>query len=222
MRCFRISALPLRAALVTVLALALSGCFSPDNAYLMELNRNGKWRQAERVGQGMLEHRATFTFSQTCETFFHVAYAETRLGKADEAKATMKEYDDFRSGGSLEPRLLWLGRETARLKGELGLLSDAQESLVAAMEAKAKGDYAAALDLCEETLSKKDATQVQAATANLVAAASLIQLKDAKSAESYLVAFDSLKASLPPDHQALAEENFVRQGLAELKAAKGK
>ena len=29
----------------------LGGCVVPDNAYLMELNRNGKWREAERIGQ---------------------------------------------------------------------------------------------------------------------------------------------------------------------------
>jgi hypothetical protein len=205
-----------RLAVVTAVAAMLGGCLVPDNAYLMQLNRNGKWREAARVGQEMLAHRGTFTDSEICESYFHVIYARTRMGNTDEAVELAAEYDGFRAGVVLDPEFLWLGREMARLKVELGLLGDAQKTLVSAMEENGKGNYAPARDLCDAVLAMNDANGIQKATAHFVAAVCSIRLKDVEASEAHLAAFDALKSSLPPDHQALAEEPFVRQGLREL------
>lgn len=203
-------------AVVTAVVAVLGGCIVPDNAYLMQQNRNGKWREAARVGREMLAHRDTFTDSEICETYFHVIYARTRMGNTDEAVALAAEYDDFRAGVVLDPELLWLGREMARLKGELGLLDDVQGTLVSAMEENGRGNYEPARDLCYAVLAMKEANEIQKATAHLVAAICSIRLKDVGEAEAHLAAFDALKSSLPSDHQALAEEPFARQGLREL------
>ncbi len=203
--------------IVWVVVAILGGCLVPDNAYLMQLNRNGKWKEAARVGEDMLAHRSTFTYSQICETYFHVIYAKTRMGNRKEAATLMKEYDAFRIGGEIDPELLWLGREMARVKAELGLLDEVQTALVSAMEENAKGNFERARELCDEVLASEDANEMQQATANFVAAVCSIRLKDGEQAEAYLAAFDGLKSSLPSDHQALAEEEFARQGLRELK-----
>jgi hypothetical protein len=209
------------AAVVLAMVLALlTGCIVPDNAYLMQLNRNGKWNQAARVGQEMLAHRNTFTASQICETYFNVIYAQTRMERDADAVALMKEFDAFRAGVELDPGLLWLGREMARLKVELGMLDNVQNTLVSAMEENGKGNYAPARDLCDAVLAMAAANDVQKATANLVAAICSIRLKDVARAESHLGAFAALKSSLPADSQALAEEPFARQGLLELKGSK--
>jgi hypothetical protein len=205
----------LLAVVVTVAAL-LGGCLVPDNAYLMDLNRNGKWREAERVGLQMLAHGNTFTHSQLCETYFHVVYAQTRMEKKREAIALMREYDGFRIREPLDPRLLWLGREMARLKDELGMLDEVQRTLVAAMEENGRGNYARARELCDNLLAREDANDVQRATAHFVAAVCSLRLEDGVQAEAHLAAFDTLKSALPPDHQALADEPHARQGLREL------
>lgn len=208
-------------ALAALAAAALAGCVAPDNAYLMELNRHGRWKEAERIGLDMLARRDRFSHSQTCETYFNVIYAETRQGKRDEARRLTGEYDRFSALEAIDPRLLWLGREMARLKGELGLLGEAQGVLVSAMEANGRGDYLQARGLCEAVLAMEGANRVQEATAHFVAAVCSIRLKEASAAEGHLKAFDELKAALPPGHQALAEEAYARQGLAELEAAGG-
>jgi hypothetical protein len=87
-----------RLAVVTAVAAVLGGCIVPDNAYLMQLNRNGKWREAARVGQEMLAHRGTFSDSEICETYFPVIYAQTRMGSTDEAAGLAATYDEFRAG----------------------------------------------------------------------------------------------------------------------------
>jgi hypothetical protein len=204
-------------AVVSVVVAMLGGCIVPSNAYLMELNRKGKWREAERVGQGMLEHRSTFTHSQICETYFNVIYAQTRMGKKDEAAQLMKQYDAFSAGDTVDPSLLWLGPEMTMLKDELGLLDEAPHTLLTAMEENGKGNYARARELCDAVLAMNGASDVQKATAHFVAAVCSIRLKDVGNAEAHLKAFDALKSALPPDHQSLLEEPAVRRGLLELK-----
>lgn len=222
-----------------ILAALASACVEPDNSYLMELNRNGKWVEAERLGERMLakgsaEGAASGGSSQgeqggqakgdslspeargrACETMFHVAYAKARLGKRDEAAALVGSLDGLRLSGPIDPKLLWLDAESARLKAELGLLSEAQRTLVAAMEANAKGDHAEARGLCLKALAI-GGDDALGATANLVAAACSIRLGDAKAAEGFLAAYERLRPSLPPGHRALVDEAAVRQALADL------
>jgi hypothetical protein len=204
-------------AVASAVLAVLSGCIVPNNVYLMDLNRNGKWREAERVGQDMLAHGDKFTRSQICETYFHVIYAQTRMGKKDEAVRLMSEYDVLRAQGAIDPELLWLGREMAKLKDELGLLDGVQRALVSAMEENEKGNYIHARELCGSVLAMKSANDVQRATAHFVSAVCAIRLKDAEEAEIHLAAFDTLKSALPPGHQALIEEPYARRGLGELK-----
>jgi hypothetical protein len=204
-------------AFLSAVVATLGGCVAPNNAYLMELNRNGKWREAERIGQDMLVHRGTFTHSQVCETYFNVIYAKTRTGKKDEAVKFMADYDAFSARERIDPELLWLGREMTRLKNELGLLGEVQHALVSAMEENRKGNYARARELCDAALAMSDINEVQKATAHFVAAVCSIKLKDVKGAESHFSGFDAHKPALPPDHQALSEEAAARQGLRELR-----
>jgi len=208
------------AALALTAVSLMTGCLVPDNAYLMESNRRGNWREAEKVGSAMLSNRRGASASQVLETYFHVVYAKTRLGKVDEARKLVPEYDALAEGQAIEPGYLWLGREMAKLKAELGLLTDAQRTLVSAMERNGEGNYARALALCEEVLADPGAKEAQAATARFVAAVCSIRLGDAKAAEAHLEAFDRLKSALPPGHQALVEERYAREGLAKLKGGK--
>jgi len=209
-----------RALALAFVAATSSGCLVPDNAYLMELNRSGKWRTAEKVALDMLAHRGNFTHSQLRETYYHVIYARTRLGDQAEAAALAAEYDAFAAAGRLEPELLWLDREMAKLKDELGLLGPAAHTLVAAMTENGLGNYQSARELAAAVLAMADATEAQKATADFVAAICSIRLEDADAAAAHLAAFDALKGALPPGHQALAEEGLARQGLAELRAEK--
>jgi hypothetical protein len=204
-------------ALVSAVMAMLGGCIVPNTGYLMELNRNGKWREAERVGQAMLAHGSTFTRSQIRETYFHVIYARTRMGEKDAAVKLMADYDAIAAGGDGDSQPPWLDREMAQLKDELGLLDAAQHALVSAMEENGKGNYTRARELCGTVLAMDDANGVQKATAHFVAAVCAIRLKDIEGAETHLAAFDALKSALPPGHQALAEESYARKGLEELK-----
>jgi hypothetical protein len=216
-------ALKIKPFLALAIALAtglLASCLAPNEASLMELNRSGKWREAERVGSDMLAHRRTFSFSQLSETYYHVAYAQTRMGKKEEAARTLKEYDAFSGGGTLDWERLWLDREFMRLKNELGLLDGVQQILVDAMEEHGKGGYSRARELCAEALEMGGLTAKQRATAHFVAAACSIKLKDAPAAESHLAEFDSIKAGLPPDDLRLFEEDAARRDLGVLKAGK--
>jgi hypothetical protein len=203
-------------ALLAVAAASLAGCVAPNNAYLMELNRSGKWKEAERVGQDMLVHRRTFTFSQIGETYYHVAYAETRQGKKDEAVQTIRQYEDFSAGGTLDSEHLWLDGEVIMLKYELGLLNEIQATIVDAMEENRKGDYSRARELCGKALAMKGLTDLQLATAHFVAAVCSIRLKDAPSARTHMAAFRALKPSLRADNQMLREEAYVAKDLLDL------
>jgi hypothetical protein len=195
----------------------LSGCIAPDDAFLMELNRKGKWQEAERVGADMLAHRDTFTHSQISSIYLSVIHARARMGKKSEAVALMTEYDAFSVRGIMDAKYAWLGREMAQLKDELGLLDEVQHTLVSAMNENEKGGFARAREICDSVLAIKEATDIQKATAHFVAAVCSIRLKDVETAEIHLAAFDTLKSALPSDHQALREEPAARQGLRELK-----
>jgi hypothetical protein len=203
-------------ALIIAAAAAMSGCIAPNNAYLMELNRSGKWKEAESVGRDMLAHRRTFTHGQLSETFYHVAYAQARMGKEDEAARTLRDYRGFSASGSLDPEHRWLDREIARLERELGLLDEIKATLVEAMEENGKGDYTRARELCEKSLAMEGLSEVQRATARFVAAAASIRLKDAEAAESHLSAFRALKPALPPESELLRDEAFAVRDLREL------
>jgi hypothetical protein len=194
----------------------LSRCITPNNGYLMELNRRGKWKEAERIGLDMLGNRGTFAHSEIYETSFHVIYAQTRMGKKADTAILKAEYGESSQKESIDPELLWLGREMARLKRELGLLDPVQYALVSAMEENGAGKHAAARDLCDSVLGMDAANATQRAVAAFVAASCSIRLKEARKAEEYLTTFNSLKGVLPAGHQCLAEEPYVRSGLREL------
>ena len=92
-----------------------------DPAYLMELNRNGKWQQAERVGLALLNNQDTFSYSDICETYFHIIYAKTRQGKKLEAVDFLNKYEKYQQQAPISGSSLWLKREINQLKKELGL-----------------------------------------------------------------------------------------------------
>jgi hypothetical protein len=203
-------------ALIVAAAASMSGCIAPSNAYLMELNRSGKWKEAESVGRDMLAHRRTFTRSQLSETFYHVAYAQARMGKENEAARTLREYELFGEGGRLDSEHQWLGREVSRLEFQLGLLDEIKATLVEAMEENGKGDYSRARELCEKALAMRGLSDIQLATAHFVAAASSIKLRDALAAEAHLSAFRALKSAIPPESELLRDEAFAVRDLREL------
>jgi tetratricopeptide (TPR) repeat protein len=210
------------ALLALPLLLSLAGCLVPDNAYLMELNRNGKWREAERVGLAMLDNRDKFTHSQTLETYFHVIYAKTRQGKIKEAVSCMEQYDEFGKGQPLDGSVRWLTAEIFKLKEELGMLTPVQSILVRALEENGKKNYPRAIELCREALERSDAAEKQKAVAELVSAICYIRLEDLAQAEKHMAAFEKSKNALSADDQTLQEAAFARRGLAELKAKKAK
>jgi hypothetical protein len=206
----------LMAALALAFQAAFSGCIAPSNASLMEMNRHGKWKRAESAGMAMIGSPGTLNEGGILETYFHVIYAKTRLGKKQDAAKLVSRYDEIAAERPLPPELRWLSREMAKLRDELGLLTPAQKALVAAMEENEKKNYAAAIILCDSVLADSSAEDIQRAQAQFVAAACEIRLGNAEAAEKRLAAFDALKSALPRGHQALEEEPFLRQGLAEL------
>lgn len=210
--------LPADFALTLALTLALYGCITPDNSYLMELNRTGRWQEVERIGQDMLRNRRTFTHSQLCETYFHVIYARTRMKKLDDAITLMEEYDRFSVRDDIDPQLLWLNREIAKLKYELGLLNEAQQLLVKAMEENGNKNHARALELARTVLAIGGISEIQEATAHFIAAICSVRLGNATDAELHLAGYTRLKSFLPGNHPALQEEQFLMQGFTELKS----
>jgi hypothetical protein len=208
------------AGMALALSVAMVSCLAPSNASLMEMNRHGKWKLAESTGMAMIESPGTLNEGGILETYFHVIYAKTRLGKKQEAAKMVSRYDGIAAERPLPPELRWLPREMAKLRDELGLLTRAQKTLIAAMEENEKKDYAAAISLCDRVLSDPSAADLQRAQAQFVAAVCEIRLGNAEAAEKRLSAFDALKPALPRGHQALEEEPFARQGLADLKKAR--
>ncbi|MBI9103716.1 MAG: hypothetical protein JEY99_14975 [Spirochaetales bacterium] len=203
----------------TALLIMATGCIVPDNTYLMELNRTGKWQEAEKVGMKMLENRNTFTHSQTCETYFHIIYAQTRMERESDAVRLLNSYETFRDQKQLDPDLRWLDGEMANLKKELGLLNEIQLSLLSAMDENGKGNYTKARDICDKVLTMDAVNDIQRATAHFVAAVCSIRLEEYVKAELYFGHFESLKSALPPGHRILEEISYVREGLSELKNA---
>jgi hypothetical protein len=80
----------------------------------MELNRSGQWDEAARLAQSFLESKSPK--AERCEAYWHLAYAETRLGRTAGAQATLASYD--RECQALSPDS-WIPREAARLRTEL-------------------------------------------------------------------------------------------------------
>ncbi|MBN1649071.1 MAG: hypothetical protein JW874_13630 [Spirochaetales bacterium] len=208
--------------LFLLVLLCAGGCAVPNNAYLMELNRNGKWNVAEKVGLGMLKNKHTFSHSQIRETFFQVIYAKTRMGKKDEAVALMKEYVLFSAGGETDPEYWWLDRETIMLKKELGMLDEIQKVLVRAMEENGNRNYEYARELCMDALEMPGIHNSQKAVACFVASVCSVRLGDVEAAEGHLASYRKYRSALHPGHQVLSEEKYLEQGLAELKAEKSK
>lgn len=202
-------------SLLLSLAFLLTGCIVPNNAYLMELNRNGKWREVERIGQDILDKRKTFTHSEICETYFHVIYAKTRMQKTGEAIKLMQEYDGFSSREEIDPSLLWLSRETAKLKDELGLLSEAQRILLNAMEENGKNNFSLALDLAQKALKSEKISDAERATANILSAVCSLKLGNTSDAERYFAQYSEVKSALPKNHPAILEEKYVTQALSQ-------
>jgi hypothetical protein len=219
------SMLAVLAALAAIGLTGITTCLVPDNAYLMNLNRNGKWREAERTGLAMIAGRNPLTpnlaLGRFHETYLHVIYAETRLGKADEAAALLEKYEGLAADDPLPLDLLWVPRELTKLKDELGLLSSAQKTIVRAMEENEKKNYPLAAELCAQAIRDPSAGDVQKATAHLIAAICFIRQGNAGEAEAQLAAYDGYRSALPAAHQALRDEAFARRGLDELKTAQG-
>jgi hypothetical protein len=90
----------------------------------MALNRQGKWKEAARAGADIINKREEFPFGQVCETYYHLIYAKTRLGKEAEAKKIYKEYSLFRVYRPLPSYLLWLEREMTDLRRELNIAQE--------------------------------------------------------------------------------------------------
>ncbi len=110
---------PIRFLLIPALAALAVGCLFPDNSYLMELNRKGKWRQAENVGYEMLENRRNFKEEELSETYFQVIYAMARQENFTHARELMREMDRFRAEQAPEGEPVWLERELKKLRAEL-------------------------------------------------------------------------------------------------------
>lgn len=205
--------------LTTLFAIILlSACVAPDARYLMELNRSGKWKEAERIGLDMLSHRLTFSDAELCEITYSAAYAATRLHETKTALRLLQDFDELRARTDPGAERPWLDREVASLKSELGLLGKAQSLLLEALQANAKGDYRGAARLCEEALASPEAGPAQRAVAHFLMSITALRQGDLAKATQELAAYEADRGALPPGHQALREEATLRADLA--KAAK--
>lgn len=84
----------------------------------MSLNRVGEWARAAQVAQEWLEGSgATAPAVERCEALYHVAYANTRLGRKELARESLQRFDQ--QCGQV-PAQHWLQREAAKLKAEAG------------------------------------------------------------------------------------------------------
>lgn len=200
------------------LIVALAACAAPSGAELMEMNRSGKWKQAESTGMAMIRAPGAMNREYIHAIYFNVIYAKARLGKKHEAMALISSYEEMALKTDLATEDLWVPLELAKLKDELGLLSDPRSALIAAMEENGRKHYPAAAYLCDRVLANSSSNDVQKATAQFVAAACAIRLRDAAEAEKRLAAFDALKAALPAGHEALRAEEEARKDLNALKA----
>ena len=81
-----------------------------------ELNRKGEWEQAARLAQSFLISGGPKSPAQRCRAYHGLAYAQTKLGRSEEARDTLGVYD--KECGKL-PGADSLGAEVARLRAEL-------------------------------------------------------------------------------------------------------
>jgi hypothetical protein len=194
--------------------------FAPNNNYLMELNRNGKWREVDKIGQDILKKRRTFTDNEICETYFHVIYAKTRLSKKEDAIKLMNEFDNYSMNIVVEPELFWIYREISVLKNELGLLSEVQTILFSAMEKNKNADYIGAIELCNLALKESTISNAEKANANFILTICYSKLSDLQNAEAYYSEYLLYKRYLAKNHPALSQEKYVIEGLAALRENK--
>ena len=193
--------------------LLLQACLFPDNAYLMELNRAGKWNQVESIGTDMLNEKHRFTHSEICETYFHVIYARNRLGKKFEAAKLMNECDEVLDDKMLEPEYVWLKRELFMLKEELGILDGVQEKILEAMDANARGEYGIALDLCSEVLGMQERTDLQTACVYFISAVCSIRQSETEDAIKYMELYGEYRFAVPEDDPLRYEEQYAYRDL---------
>lgn len=60
---------------------------------VLELNRSGKWEQAARLAQTFLISGEPKSPAQRCQAYYGLAFAQTKLGRSDEARDTLGVYD---------------------------------------------------------------------------------------------------------------------------------
>jgi hypothetical protein len=87
--------------------------------YAMELDRSGEWEKAAQAAQQFLDTHSTASLDETCEAYYYLAYAKTRLGDSETARATLSLFDQQ---CSRLPAELWIRSETDKLRVELGLV----------------------------------------------------------------------------------------------------
>lgn len=101
------------------LSVAVAGAAAQEAAPLtqmVELNRSGRWEQAAQLAQRFLDANAEKSNDERCEAYYHLAYAQVRLGLTERAQAGLVTYE--RQCRGVAPSH-WLPREVARLREEL-------------------------------------------------------------------------------------------------------
>jgi len=81
------------------------------------LNRTGRWAEAEEACLQLLKQGSSSSAVERCQTRNSLVYARVRLGKLDDARAALKDFDE--ECGEVE-KGSWLQRETSKLRQELG------------------------------------------------------------------------------------------------------
>lgn len=80
----------------------------------MELNRAREWEQAAQVAQEWLDRSGTAALAvERCEALYHLAYANTQLGRSEPAAAILHRFD---AECGTVPEKHWLRREVAKLR----------------------------------------------------------------------------------------------------------
>lgn len=85
-------------------------------AQMMELNRSGKWESAAELAQRFLDDDPKKSNDERCEAYYHLAYAQTRLGLTEKAQAGLMTYEG--KCQDVAPSH-WLSLEVTRLREEL-------------------------------------------------------------------------------------------------------
>ena len=104
-------------ALASLLAAAAAAPQDSPLARMLELNRGGQWDEAARLAREFLTSGAQKPAAQRCEAFYSLAYAQTRLGAAAEALATLDSYEKECKGQAQV--MSWVPAEMAKLRSEL-------------------------------------------------------------------------------------------------------